>query len=69
MNHAQWERLRSTPPACEQCGQPAYNVNRDGEHTGRHTNIEECLREMGRRIVSLERRVRSLEACAHGGGE
>jgi hypothetical protein len=42
-------------PACEVCGQPAANVNRNGEHTGRHRDLEECLRAMGARIVALER--------------
>lgn len=42
-------------PLCERCGQPACNVNRDGDHTGRHTDIEECLRELGHRLTVLER--------------
>lgn len=32
---------------CDRCGQPAYNCNRHGEHTGRHADLEECLRKLG----------------------
>lgn len=50
--------------ACERCGQPSFNVNGRGEPTGRHTDVEECLRELGRRIAALEQ---ALKAHRHGG--
>lgn len=46
------------PPPCDLCGQLAYNINGNGEYTGKHTDLSECLREMGRRIWALERLVR-----------
>ena len=42
-------------PSCEVCGQPCHNIDRDGDHTGRHRDVEECLRTMGRRIADLEK--------------
>lgn len=47
-------RSVSAAPNCERCGQPAHNVNRNGEHTGAHRDVEECLRELGRRVLVLE---------------
>jgi hypothetical protein len=46
--------------ACERCGGPSFNVNRDGEATGRHLDLEECLREMNRRAGVLEDKVRAM---------
>lgn len=50
----------SKPPSCETCSQPAYNVDKHGEHTGKHRNIEECLRELVRRVRILEDQAQAM---------
>ncbi len=37
-------------PRCDRCGGPAFNVNRDGEHTGQHRDLEECVRAIVARL-------------------
>jgi len=54
----------NTPPNCERCGAPAYNVTGRGEHTGRHTDVDECLRELNARIASLEKGFDRAEKAA-----
>jgi hypothetical protein len=49
---------RTRVPRCERCGGPATNVNRHGEHTGVHTDLDQCLGEMTRNIAML------AEVCA-----
>lgn len=43
---------------------PSHNIDRDGDHTGRHRDVEECLRTMGRRIADLEQQQNHMQAEA-----
>lgn len=42
------------PEKCERCGGPSYNVGTSGDPTGRHIDIEECVRELAGRVAKLE---------------
>lgn len=52
-------------PRCDRCGLPAFNIDRCGDHTGVHRDIEECLHEAARRIRSLESDVAWLKSIVN----
>lgn len=41
------------PELCARCGGP--NVNGQGEPTGEHRDVDECLREMNARVRAVEK--------------
>ena len=45
---------------CCRCGQPTFAVDKDGDVIG-HQDTEECLREMGKRVLRLE--METIRGC------
>ncbi len=64
--------LKSVPPNCTVVGVPARVVRKDGrrisplEHARIGDPLEECLRELNRRLSFLEEKIKQLEARKDG---
>ncbi len=59
---------KRSAPDCETCGQPCFNIDRHGDHTGRHMDLSECFRAMGARIRELEKKIKRGAARDLTGG-